>query len=110
MSTVFGSEKKQHVSYNYEEDEDPVLTHLRFLDYRYVRFYFHIIDDKFVLCNGWKDPAWTGVKSMRTGLGSEARQRREQVFDKNTIDIKEKPILQLLVDEVSTILLGVRTD
>lgn len=37
---------------------------------------------------------------MRIGLGSEERHRREQIFDKNHIDIKEKTVLQLLVDEV----------
>ena len=37
---------------------------------------------------------------MRVGLDSEERHRREQVFDKNQIDIEEKPMSQLLVDEV----------
>ena len=101
ISTVFGPREKKSYSHDYDEDDDPVMKHLRFLDYRYVRFCFHPFKDKFVLVSDWKDPDWTDVKTMRTGLESDERHRREQVFDKNHIDIKEKTISQLLVDEVS---------
>lgn len=74
---------------------------LRFLDYRYIRFYFHPLKDKFVLCTNWKDPTWSDVRSIRTGLDSEERTRREQVFGKNEIDIEQKSTPQLLIDEVS---------
>lgn len=103
MSTVFGSQTKKRISYNYDEDEEPVLMHLRFLDYRYVRFFFNPKKDRFVLCSEWKDPGWTGVKSMRAGLETEERHRREKIFDKNEIDIEENPISQLLIDEVSIV-------
>ena len=84
----------------YDEDEDPVVSRLRFLDYRYIRFCFHPLEDKFILCSNWKDPSWTDVKSVRTGLDSDERHKREQVFGKNVIDIQEKSISQLLIDEV----------
>lgn len=74
---------------------------LRFLDYRYIRFYFHPLKDKFVLCTNWKDPNWSDIRSIRTGLDSDERSRREQVFGKNEIDIEQKSIPRLLVDEVS---------
>ena len=77
------------------------MTHLRVLDYRYIAFCFHPLKDKFVLCSDWKDPNWTDVKSIRAGLGSDERHRREQVFGKNQIDIQQKSIFQLLVDEAS---------
>ena len=77
-----------------------MLTTLRFLDYRYIRFYFHPLKDKFVLCTNWKDDNWTDVRSIRIGLDSDERYRREQVFGKNEIDIQQKSIIQLLVDEV----------
>ena len=73
---------------------------LRSLDYRYIQFLFHPLKDKFVLCNDWKDPLWTNVRSMRLGLDAEERHRREQVFGANQIDIKQKSTAQLLVDEV----------
>ncbi len=100
MSTLFGAKEKKGFSYDYDEDEDPVMEHLRFLDYRYIRLCYHPLKDKFVLCSDWKDPAWANVKSMRLGLDSDERHRRQQIFDKNQIDIQEKTIPQLLVDEV----------
>ena len=99
VSTVFGQKAKAS-SYDFDEDDDPIISDLRMLDYRYVRFCFHPMKDKFVLCGNWKDPAWKDPKSLRHGLDSEERTRRAQVFDKNQIDIKEKSIPQLLVDEV----------
>ena len=53
-----------------------------------------------MLCNSWKDPAWTDVKSIRAGIDGDEKEIRERVFGKNLIDIKQKTIPQLLVDEV----------
>lgn len=100
-STVFGFRGKKSFSLDHDEDDDPLLTHLRFLDYRYISFCFHPQKDKFVLCSDWKDPKWTNVKLIRAGLDSDERHRREQIFGKNQIDIKQKSVPQLLVDEVS---------
>ena len=83
-----------------DEDDDPVMGVLRFLDYRYIRLVFHPFQDKFVLNSGWKDPAWTDVKSMRIGLDNDERLKREKVFSMNLIDIRQKSIPKLLVDEV----------
>ncbi len=101
ISTVFGSVEKQGF-HDYDEDDDPVMMQLRFLDYRYIRFCYHPLKDKFVLSSNWKDPTWTDVKSIRAGLESDERYRREQVFGLNQIDIKQKSIPKLLVDEVYT--------
>ena len=100
-STIFGLRGKENFSLDYDEDDDPTMTHLRFLDYRYISFCFHPLKDKFVLCGDWKDPKWTDVKSIRVGLDSDERLRREQVFGQNQIDIQQKSIPQLLIDEVS---------
>ena len=78
-----------------------MITQLRFLDYRYIRFCFHPLEDEFVLCSNWKDSTWTDVRSIRGGLDGDERQRREQVFGHNQIDIQQKSIAQLLVDEAS---------
>lgn len=84
----------------YDEDDDPVITQLRFVDYRYIRFSFHPLKDIFVLCNSWKDPSWIDVRSIRAGLDGEEKERRQRVFGKNLISIEEKSVPQLLVDEV----------
>ena len=99
LSTVFGTIEKR-MYHEYDEDDDPLLTDLRFVDYRYIRFYFHPLKDRFILCTNWKDPNWSDTKSIRTGLDSDERYRRNQVFGKNEIDIEQKTVLQLLVDEV----------
>ena len=100
-STVFGLKEKRSYSLDYEEDDDPLMTHLRFLDYRYISFCFNPLKDKFMPCSDWKDPKWTDMKSIRAGLDSDERHKREQIFGKNQIDIQQKSIPQLLVDEVS---------
>ena len=105
-STVFGLGQRKGHSFEYDEDDDPLMMHLRFLNYRYVRFCFHPSIDKFVMCSDWKDPKWTNVKSIRTGLESEERHRREQVFGPNQIDIPQKSIPHLLIDEVGTTFAG----
>lgn len=84
----------------YDEDSDPTIRFLQFLDYRYLRFFYHPIEDKFSLVNGWKDPAWTNAKVMRTGLDADERDSREQLFGQNVIDIQQKTAPQLLLDEV----------
>lgn len=103
LSTVFGAPEKRYVV-SYDDDDDPVLESLRILDYRYMRFSFHPLKDRFILSNSWKDPTWTNVKSIRAGIDGDEKENRELVFGKNLIDIKQKTIPQLLVDEVCTLL------
>lgn len=100
LSTVFGAPSKM-TSYFGDEDPDPILRDLRTLDYRYVRFYFHPLKDKFQLCNGWKDPLWSDVRAIRAGIDQEEKSHRDVVFGNNLIDIEQKSIFRLLVDEVS---------
>ncbi|KAL4806028.1 hypothetical protein BDV18DRAFT_140397 [Aspergillus unguis] len=95
LSSVFADTNR----YTYDEDGDPIVPQLRYLDYRYLRFFYHPLEDRFSLISGWKDPSWTNAKSMRVGLNADDRDSREQIFGKNTIDIEQKPLLQLLTDE-----------
>ncbi|RAL08393.1 putative P-type ATPase [Aspergillus homomorphus CBS 101889] len=83
----------------YDEDNDPTIAQLRCIDYRYLRFFYHPVEDRFCLVNGWKDPSWTNVKGMRLGLDADDRDNRELIFGKNLIDIQQKPVFQLLMDE-----------
>lgn len=99
LSTVFGAPEKMFAQL-LEDDSDPIMNELQTLDYRYVRFYFHPLKDKFIACNGWKDPAWTRVRTLRTGIDGDEKDERERVFGPNLIDIEQKSITRLLVDEV----------
>lgn len=99
LSTVFGTPEKIFAQL-LEDDNDPIMNELQTLEYRYVRFFFHPLKDKFVVCNGWKDPTWTRVRTLRTGIDGDEKIERECVFGANLIDIEQKSIPQLLVDEV----------
>ncbi|GAT30654.1 P-type ATPase [Aspergillus luchuensis] len=93
---------------SYDEDNDPTIYQLRYIDYRYHRLIYHPADDQFCLIGGWKDPSWTNAKGMRAGLDADDRDSREQVFGKNLIDIQQKSVFQLLMDELSWHLIIVR--
>lgn len=99
LSTVFGYTDKA-MAFDADDDFDPLLSELRILSYRYVRLFFHPVKDLFVLTNGWKDPAWTDVRAARSGVDAEDKGTREAVFGPNLVDIEQKSIPKLLVDEV----------
>jgi len=92
--------EKTPTSLDLEEDDDPVIVFLRYLDYRYIRFCYHPLLDIFMLNNSWKDPNWDDVRSIRSGIGGDEKRHRSLVFGDNVIDIEEKTTMQLLVDEV----------
>ncbi|BCR83828.1 putative P-type ATPase [Aspergillus chevalieri] len=95
ISTVFADTQ----CYLYDEDNDPAISSLRYIDYRYLRFFYHPLEDKFCLLNGWKDQRWENVRMMRGGLDADDRDSREQIFGTNIVDIKQKSVPQLLIDE-----------
>lgn len=101
LSSVFGLPEKIFAYGLDDEDSDPLMDSLRTLDYRYVRLCYHPLKDKFVMSTGWKDPEWTDVRSVRAGLDSDEKSIREIIFGSNLIDVDQKPVGQLLVDEVS---------
>ena len=100
-SSVFGSRPSKSEVLGFDEEDDPIIPYLNFLDYRYLRLYYHPQKDKFLLCDDWIDPSWTSIKALKVGLDSEERAKRELVFGPNLIDIQEKTVPQLLVEEVS---------
>ncbi|KAL7922063.1 putative Ca2+ pump [Trichoderma austrokoningii] len=99
LSSIFGLLEKP-LSYGLDDENDPVVDNLRSLNYRYVRFCYHSLKDKFVLLSGWKDPSWTDMQVVRTGLDNDEKSTREIIFGSNLIDIQQKSVGQLLVDEV----------
>ena len=99
LSTVFG-DADAGARDDFDEDADPVLGQLRTVDYRYVRFCYHPLKDKFVVANAWRDPAWTDVAALRQGIDSDEHAYRALVFGRNLIDVEEKATGQILVDEV----------
>lgn len=107
LSTVFGAPGKMNPHFG-DDDPDPILRDLRTLNYRYVRLYFHPLKDKFQQCTGWKDPMWSDVRTIRAGIDQEEKSHRDVVFGPNLVDIEQKSIFRLLVDEVSSSLMVMR--
>lgn len=101
LSTVFAESE----SCTQDEDNDPTVSYLRYIDYRCLRFFYHPFEDKFSLISGWKDPLWTNIKRMRVGLDADDHDSRAQIFGANVIDIQQKSVFQLLIDEVRAMLL-----
>ena len=89
-----------------EAEDDPVLEEIRYLDYRYVRFVFHPGRGKFQLMSNWRDPSWRSLKDVMLGLEGDTRDARAGLFGGNVIDIDEKPIVKLLIDEVPSLPTG----
>lgn len=101
LSAVFGHNDKSKFL-EYDEYDDPIMDDLRILDYRYIRFCFNPLKDKFVLGNTWKDPTWTNadaITAVRAGIDSDEQEHRERIFGKNAIEIEMKSTMQLLMDE-----------
>lgn len=48
----------------------------------------------------WRDPSWTGIRSVQNGLDRMTEDQRRRLFGDNVIDIQGKSTLSLLVDEV----------
>ncbi|KAI5285610.1 hypothetical protein KEM54_000434 [Ascosphaera aggregata] len=76
------------------------LSAIRYLDYRYVRFYYNPVEDGFYTNGDWKHPSWNNVKNLREGLNADDRDQRELVFGQNAIDIEQKSVGQILIEEV----------
>lgn len=100
LSSIFGLPSTRNSSYGGYDDYDPTVGHIRYIDYRYIRFIYHPLLKKFMLNNHWKDPAWTSMRALRTGIDGDSKAHKNLVFGDNVIDIDEKTIPQLLVDEV----------
>ena len=99
LSTIFGLPSKEKAN-GYQDDDDPEVEILRSIDYRYMKLIYHPLEDKFTLNSSWWDPQWTDVKALRAGLDSDERDPRDVVFGENMIEIRQKTIPQLLLDEV----------
>lgn len=59
----------------------------------------YVIFDVFI-CRDWRDPSWTGTRSVQEGLAKATKAQRLALFGDNIIDIEGKSTLALLIDEV----------
>ncbi|KAK9451654.1 uncharacterized protein V1518DRAFT_409163 [Limtongia smithiae] len=100
MSTVFALRKSASDLTTSQDVQDPLIPMLHYFDYRYMRLFLHPIEGKFELNFDWKDPSWSDPRRSRRGLDSAMADERALVFGENAIDIEDKTIVELLVEEV----------
>ncbi|KAJ2852596.1 hypothetical protein IWW36_000225 [Coemansia brasiliensis] len=98
LESVFGSLTRKGPLYKHNDD---VVRYLSMFTHRYYRFVFHPYLDRFLPNTCWMDSAWTrSPLSIRSGLSYSVQDLRQSIFGSNSMDIQEKSIGRLLVDEV----------
>ena len=82
------------------DDIDPIVPVLISFEYRYMKLFYDPIDDLFKLPTSWIDEKWCHYPDIRDGMTETNYKLRKLIFGDNIIEIKEKSVLTLLVDEV----------
>ncbi|KAG0200869.1 hypothetical protein BGX28_006180 [Mortierella sp. GBA30] len=103
IDSVFSPEQleKPEGDDTYEETVTTGMLHdMRYFDYQYIRFIYNPSVQTFMQNSHWKDPDWSRAANCERGIGRETHQERTMVFGENLIDVKEKTVVQLLVQEV----------
>ncbi|QSL66666.1 hypothetical protein MERGE_001050 [Pneumocystis wakefieldiae] len=75
--------------------------YLRYVDYSYIRVIYSPEQQKFLPSYTWKDPhRMLSIEDISKGLTTHTKNIREVIFGKNIIDIQEKSVFRLLVNEI----------
>lgn len=80
--------------------KSPEMPVLASFEYRYLRLVYHPAEDIFSTNTNWVDRHWALVSALRKGLDEYAVLQRREIFGRNSLDLKEKLIGALLVQEV----------
>ncbi|KAJ2779083.1 hypothetical protein H4R18_004211 [Coemansia javaensis] len=98
LESAFGSLTRKGPLCRHNDD---ALRTLAMFAHRYYRFVYHPYLERFLPTACWMDSAWTRAPaSIRAGLSSRAQAQRAAIFGANSMDIAERPVGRLLVDEV----------
>ncbi|KAG5440200.1 hypothetical protein PCANB_001769 [Pneumocystis canis] len=83
------------------KNDDSEIPPLVYFDYRYLRFIYYPPEQKFLPLSNWRDYRYTlPIEEIFKGLDTKTRNDREIIFGKNIMDIEEKSIFRLLIDEI----------
>lgn len=80
--------------------ETEQLMDLTYMTYRYTRFFLHPPSGRWRMVKDWRDPTWASNASASQGNTWDAEKDRTTLFGKNEIEIEDKGVLGLLIDEV----------
>lgn len=97
----FNERLSSFLTINDENDaKDPIVGYIHSFNYRYMKFFYNPIDDIFKTNNNWYDIHWLNKYKVQDGISQSMYDERLMIFGENTIEIDDKSILSLLMDEV----------
>ncbi|GMM44557.1 putative acid anhydride hydrolase [Pichia kluyveri] len=82
------------------DDIDPIVPILISFEYRYMKLFYDPLDDLFKLPTNWIDEKWCHYPDIKDGITETNYKLRKMIFGDNIINIVEKSISKLLVDEI----------
>lgn len=80
--------------------ETEQLMELTLMSYRYTRFFLHPPSGRWRMVKDWRDPNWTSGSAVSSGISWDAEKDRTTLFGKNEIEIEDRGVVGLLIDEV----------
>ncbi|KAI0460792.1 hypothetical protein LJB42_001592 [Komagataella kurtzmanii] len=81
-------------------EHDPIVPVLITLHYRYLTLIYSPMEDLFKTNRNWSDDCWKSIDLVENGLSYDVVTERQTVFGPNSLDIQEKSVGGLLMDEV----------
>lgn len=79
---------------------DPIIGNIHSFTYRYMKFFFNPLEDLFKTNNNWIDDNWRNVDKIGDGVSQNGYEERSIIFGENSIEIDDKSIGALLLEEV----------
>ncbi|CAO1631581.1 unnamed protein product [Sympodiomycopsis kandeliae] len=80
--------------------ETEQLMDLTMMSYRYTRFFLHPPTGRWRMIKDWRDPMWGAGANVADGISWDAEKDRTALFGRNEIEIEDKGVIRLLIDEV----------
>lgn len=100
MTLATKSESEDDFQMEEVKESNPFVPFILYFDYRYINFFYNPVEDIYRTNSTWYDLHWLNVKNLRDGTSQTIQEQRSAIFGRNNIDIEEKSIVQLLLDEV----------
>lgn len=104
FSSFLNVDTKSHESFSslhFDEIKNPIVPYVHMFCYRYIRFFYHPIDNLFKTISNWNDPRWKDIENAKNGLYSSVYFQRLDFFNRNSLVIEEKSIFRLFKDELT---------
>ncbi|CUM63638.1 uncharacterized protein PRCAT00001220001 [Priceomyces carsonii] len=82
------------------KENDPIVHYIHSFTYRYIKFFYNPVEGIFKSNSRWYDLHWLNMKNIKDGVSQSKFEQRLEIFGENNTEIEEKPISQLLSEEI----------